>query len=43
MHVPADIRAGLSDADILEREQRGKWAWFQLKPGRLAEICTVIC
>jgi len=25
----------LADAGLLEREQRGKWAWFRMVPGRL--------
>lgn len=25
----------LVEAGLLEREQRGKWAWFRLVPGRL--------
>ena len=33
----------LVDAGILQREQRGKWAWFQVDQDRLAEICPVIC
>lgn len=28
----------LVEAGILEREQRGKWAWFSLRPGALDEI-----
>ena len=28
----------LTDAGILEREQRGKWAWFSLNEDRLAQI-----
>jgi len=28
----------LVDARLLEREQRGKWAWFRLRPERLAEV-----
>ena len=30
-------------AGILEREQRGKWAWFTVSRDRLAEICAVLC
>jgi len=30
-------------AGILQREQRGKWAWFQVDSDHLAEICAVIC
>jgi len=33
----------LVEAGILQREQRGKWAWFQVNQDRLAEICSVIC
>ena len=33
----------LVDAGILEREQRGKWAWFTLSEARLQEICAVLC
>lgn len=29
-------------AGILEREQRGKWAWFSLNPDRIAELRTVL-
>jgi ArsR family transcriptional regulator len=32
-HLSQLLRAGL-----IEREQRGKWAWFRLRPGRLAEV-----
>lgn len=28
----------LTDAGFLEREQRGKWAWFSLVPDRLATL-----
>lgn len=33
----------LTEAGILEREQRGKWAFFQVDKARLAEVCAVIC
>ena len=33
----------LVDAGILQREQRGKWAWFQVSTARLGEICAVLC
>ena len=33
----------LIEAGILEREQRGKWAWFRVNPDRLADIRSVIC
>jgi ArsR family transcriptional regulator len=36
-HLGQLVRAGL-----LEREQRGKWAWFRARPERLAEICTIL-
>lgn len=32
----------LTRAGILEREQRGKWAWFRLSPDRLDEICRAL-
>ena len=32
----------LTKAGILEREQRGKWAWFRLAEGRLAEVCRAL-
>jgi ArsR family transcriptional regulator len=32
----------LVDAGILEREQRGKWAWFRLRRPRLAEIAAAL-
>lgn len=28
----------LVEAGLCEREQRGKWAWFRLRPERLAEV-----
>lgn len=33
----------LTEAGILEREQRGKWAWFTLDRDRLAGICAAVC
>ena len=30
-------------AGILEREQRGKWAWFTVSDARLAEVCSILC
>jgi len=33
----------LVEAGILRREQRGKWAWFQLEQERLGEICAILC
>lgn len=32
----------LVDAGVLEREQRGKWAWFRLCPERLDELSAVL-
>ena len=32
-HLSLLVRAG-----VLEREQRGKWAWFRLRPERLAAV-----
>ncbi len=32
----------LVQAGILEREQRGKWAWFRLQPSRLEAICRAL-
>jgi ArsR family transcriptional regulator len=29
-------------AGIVDREQRGKWAWFRLRPERLAALCAVL-
>lgn len=36
-HLSQLVRAG-----ILEREQRGKWAWFRLRPERLAGLVAAI-
>lgn len=33
----------LVSAGILEREQRGKWAWFRVSEARLAEVCAILC
>jgi len=33
----------LTQAGILEREQRGKWAWFTLDRERLNSICAAVC
>lgn len=33
----------LTQVGILEREQRGKWAWFRLDRDRLAAICAAVC
>jgi len=32
----------LTDVGLLEREQRGKWAYFSLKPGALAQLANLI-
>ncbi len=32
----------LVDAGILDREQRGKWAWFSLRQERLDEVCAIL-
>jgi len=32
----------LVNAGILEREQRGKWAWFRMRAGRLEAIQTAL-
>jgi ArsR family transcriptional regulator len=29
-------------AGIVDREQRGKWAWFRLRPERLSALCTIL-
>lgn len=36
-HLSLLVRAG-----VLEREQRGKWAWFRLRPERLAALGDVL-
>ncbi len=36
-HLSLLVKAGL-----LEREQRGKWAWFRLRPERLAALGDVL-
>lgn len=36
-HLGQLVRCGL-----LEREQRGKWAWFRLRPERLQALCAVL-
>jgi ArsR family transcriptional regulator, arsenate/arsenite/antimonite-responsive transcriptional repressor len=33
----------LTQVGILEREQRGKWAWFRLDQDRLTGICAAVC
>ncbi len=32
----------LVEAQILLREQRGKWAWFTVNESRLAEVCAIL-
>jgi ArsR family transcriptional regulator len=29
-------------AGVLEREQRGKWAWYRMRPPRLAAIASLL-
>lgn len=36
-HLTQLVRAG-----ILEREQRGRWAWFRLRRDRLAAVCVAL-
>jgi ArsR family transcriptional regulator len=36
-HLSLLVRAGL-----LEREQRGKWAWFRLRPERLSDLADAL-
>lgn len=36
-HLSQLVRAG-----ILQREQRGKWAWFRLRPERLAALAAAL-
>jgi ArsR family transcriptional regulator, arsenate/arsenite/antimonite-responsive transcriptional repressor len=36
-HLTQLVRAG-----ILEREQRGRWAWFRVRPERLDSLCTIL-
>ena len=36
-HLSLLVRAG-----IVDREQRGKWAWFRLRPERLAAVADVL-
>lgn len=33
----------LTAAGILDREQRGKWAWFRLNRDRLGSVCAAVC
>lgn len=32
----------LVDAGLLEREQRGRWAWFRVDRNRFAQLCSVL-
>ena len=32
----------LVDAGLLEREQRGRWAWFRLVPDRFEQVCAAL-
>ncbi|CAN5367856.1 metalloregulator ArsR/SmtB family transcription factor [soil metagenome] len=32
----------LVGAGLLEREQRGRWAWFRVRTGALAAVCAVL-
>jgi ArsR family transcriptional regulator len=32
----------LTDAGLLEREQRGKWAYYALRPAAVAKLATVV-
>lgn len=32
----------LVTAGVLEREQRGKWAWYRVRPARLAAMASII-
>lgn len=36
-HLSLLVRVG-----ILDREQRGKWAWFRLRPERLSELSAIL-
>ena len=33
----------LTKAGILQREQRGKWAWFRVDGARLGGVCAALC
>ncbi|HIG24662.1 MAG TPA: transcriptional regulator [Acidimicrobiia bacterium] len=33
----------LTQSGVVERQQRGKWAWYQVNDARLAQLCGVIC
>ena len=36
-HLSILVKAG-----ILQREQRGKWAWFTLSDAKLSEVCAAL-
>ena len=36
-HLSQLVKAG-----IVEREQRGRWAWFRLRPGRLDAVSAAL-
>lgn len=36
-HLSQLVKAG-----IVAREQRGKWAWFRLRPEQLGAVCTAL-
>ncbi len=36
-HLSTLVKAGL-----LEREQRGKWAWFRVREARLLDVCRAL-
>jgi len=36
-HLSQLVKAG-----IIEREQRGKWAWFRLDRGRIESVCAAL-
>jgi ArsR family transcriptional regulator len=33
----------LREAGLIEREQRGNWAYYRIAPDRLAMLCGVLC
>ena len=37
-HLSQLVKAG-----FLDREQRGKWAWFRIRPERLVAVCVALC
>jgi ArsR family transcriptional regulator len=32
----------LVDAGLLEREQRGRWAWFSVNRDRFGQLCSIL-